>query len=144
MAMNTPDATEIFTLDLDPAQRETTKYPLDIGDITGLPFMVGETYRGTEFEAKIHQLYGDSAVFNFEPFVDSIHLVFIDGNHTYENVKSDSENAFRILAPGGVIIWDDYHPEWGPGVMRCLNEIYKFKPIFHINGTRFAVCVNRF
>lgn len=142
MAMHTPDDTEIFTLDLNPTQRETTKYQLDIGDITGLQFTVGELYRGTEFEGKIRQLYGDSACFNFEAFYDSVDLLFIDGNHAYENVKSDSDNAFRMLRGGGVIIWDDYHLEWGPGVVKHLNELNKSKTLYQILGTRFAIYKN--
>lgn len=137
MAMHTPPETEILTLDLPPQQR-ATKYPVDIGDITGVPFTVGELYRGTEFEPKIHQLYGDSGVFDFEGFYGKVDLVFVDGNHTYENVKTDSENAFRILSSGGVIIWDDYHPDWGPGVIRALHEITD-KCLYQIMGTRLAI-----
>lgn len=103
-----------------------------------MPFTVGELYRGTESETKIHQLYGDSGVFDFEGFYGKVNLVFVDGNHTYENVKTDSENAFRILSSGGVIIWDDYHAEWGPGVIRALHEITD-KRLYQVIGTRFAV-----
>ena len=140
MAMNTPPQTEILTLDLDPAARVETKYRLEMGDIGGVPFALGECYRGTAFEPRIRQLYGDSALFDFRPFYASADLVFVDGNHGYENVKSDSENAFRVVRPGGVVLWDDYHLEWGPAVMRYLNEIGNAKRIFQIAGTRLAIC----
>lgn len=140
LAMHTPPETDIFTLDLFPA-RSATKYPSDPGNVTGLPFTLGEFYRGTEFESRIHQLYGDSALFDFEPFHGTCEFVLIDGNHTYENVKLDTENAFRIVRPGGVVIWDDYDAEWGPGVMRALHELAG-KPLHHIVGTRFAICRN--
>ena len=139
MAMNTPPESEILTLDLDPARRADTKYRLEMGDIGGVPFVVGGTYRGTDFEPKIHQLYGDSALFDFQPFYGSGDLVFVDGNHGYENVKSDSENAFRVVRGGGIVLWDDYHPEWGPGVMGYLNEIEGSKRVVQIDGTRLAV-----
>jgi hypothetical protein len=39
------------------------------------------------------------------------HLVFIDGEHTYEQAKRDFENASAILAPGGTIALHDTCPE---------------------------------
>ena len=36
-------------------------------------------------------------------------LIYVDGDHTYEGCLTDSVNAWRLLEPGGVIIWDDYH-----------------------------------
>lgn len=136
MAMHTPPEAEIFTLDL-PSWDATTMYPVDNGEITGKPFSIGDLYRGTAYEKKIRQLYGDSAGFDFEALRNAIDLVFIDGSHTYENVKIDTQNAWEVLRRGGVIIWDDYHPEWGPGVMRVLHEITD-RPVYHIAGTRLA------
>lgn len=137
LAANTPEGTEIFTLDLDPNKRDQIKLPLAIGELAGVSFVVGEHYRGTPFEPKIHPLYGDSASFDFRPYEKGVDLVFIDGNHSYENVKLDSENAFRMLRPGGIIVWDDYSPGWD--VVRYLNEIQKQKTLAQISGTRFAV-----
>lgn len=47
-------------------------------------------------------------------------VVFIDGNHDYEYVKSDTELVIEKYHPK-VIIWHDYNME--PGVTRFLNEI---------------------
>lgn len=38
-------------------------------------------------------------------------LVYIDGNHMSKHVLEDAVNAFYLLKPGGVIIFDDYG--WG-------------------------------
>jgi predicted O-methyltransferase YrrM len=143
MAMNTPEDTEIFTLDLDPAHRQDVVFLTENGDITGLPFTVGEFFQGTSFETKIRQLYGDSVLFDFSPFVGGVDLVFIDGNHAYENVRSDSQNALRMVRSGGVVLWDDYHPACGPGVMRLLDELSRPMEILSIAGTRFALYVER-
>lgn len=35
-------------------------------------------------------------------------VIFIDGSHAYGDVVLDSEFAWRLLKPGGVLIWDDY------------------------------------
>lgn len=137
IAMSTPPETKISTLDL-PEPSEATKYPLDIGDITGKHYQIGEFYKASEFSMKVEQLYGDSGLFDFQPFYNTEDLIFIDGSHSYENVKADTENAYKMLRSGGVILWDDYHPEWGPGVIRALQEI-KDKSLFQIKGTRFVV-----
>jgi predicted O-methyltransferase YrrM len=140
IAMNTPDDAEIFTLDLPEQGRDKTKYHLEIGGIEAFPFKVGEYYRGGKFESKIVQLYGDSAIFDFGPFFNSMDLVFIDGNHLYDNVKSDSLNALRLIRPGGVIIWDDYHANY-PGVKRCLHELAKSTSVFKLAETWFGIHV---
>ena len=38
-------------------------------------------------------------------------LIYIDGSHMRDDVLLDSVLAWRLLAPDGVCIWDDY--EWG-------------------------------
>ena len=35
-------------------------------------------------------------------------LVYIDADHVYEPVRKNSLGAWRVTAPGSVIIWDDY------------------------------------
>ena len=144
MAMNTPSETEIVTLDLDPSERDTHKHGLGIG---GFPeFTVGSFYQATPFAKKIHQLFGNSLTFDYSPFYGSIDLVLIDADHTYDFVKVDTENAFKLLRPGGMIIWDDYiwnerHPEC-VGVAQCLHELQESRRVFQIAGTRFAIYVD--
>jgi Methyltransferase domain len=40
-----------------------------------------------------------------------IDLVFIDGDHSREGVRQDTELAHAILAPGGAIAWHDPSPK---------------------------------
>lgn len=137
---NTPPHAEIFTLDLDPAARATHRHGLGVG---GFPeFEVGARFRGRPAAAKIRQLYGDSLTFDFARFAGSVDLVLIDGDHTYEFVKADTANAFAVLRPGGVIVWDDYrwsprHPECA-GVTRAVNELLPGRDCFALAGTRLA------
>lgn len=47
-------------------------------------------------------------------------LIYVDGSHHYDTVKTDTESAFKCLAPGGTILFDDItdkskaynHPWW--------------------------------
>ncbi len=141
MATNTPRETQVFTLDLDPAQRDTHRHGLGVG---GFPtFTVGSAYQGTPFASKIRQLFGNSVTFDYSALAGSIDLVLIDADHTYDFVKVDSANAFKLLRPGGIIIWDDYlwnerYPEC-QGVTRLLDELQGSTACFQIAGTRFAV-----
>jgi predicted O-methyltransferase YrrM len=119
LARSSPDA-QIFTLDL----------PLDILDNSQSIIkdqLVAAGGTGSKFAdqpeaARIVQLLGDSRHFDFEPYHGQMDLILIDGAHEYEVVRSDSENALKMLAPDGIIVWDDYHPYW-PGVVQAVDEI---------------------
>lgn len=124
MAINAPDETEILTLDLEPSQK------------------IGSAFRDTSYSSKIRQLYGNSLTFDYTPYERGIDLVLVDANHSYECVSVDTEKAFALLRPGGVIVWDDYrwlevHSECA-GVTLFLNELQATRPLFSIAGTRFA------
>jgi acetyltransferase-like isoleucine patch superfamily enzyme/predicted O-methyltransferase YrrM len=47
-------------------------------------------------------------------------IVYIDGDHEYESVRFDLALWLDVLAPGGVLIGDDY--DW-PGVRRAVTEL---------------------
>ncbi len=129
MAINAPGA-ELHTLDLPPA---------DIAAST----KIGRHFRDGPHAPRIRQHLGNSATFNFAPFDEQLDLVFVDADHTYEAVRRDTENALRLVRPGGLIIWDDYRweEEWSEcaGVTRCLNEIAAVRPVFALAGTRLAI-----
>lgn len=100
---------------------------------------IGEAYTASEHAGRITQHLGDSAAFDFGPFARRVELVFVDGAHTYDYVRSDSENALRMLSPGGVIVWDDCNYQ-NPGVGRALLELSRSgTPVHRVHGTRFAV-----
>ncbi len=141
MAMNTPEQSEIFTLDLEPPARETHQHGLGTGGFTA--FTVGAYYSNTLFAGKVQQLFGNSRIFDYSAFNNTIDLVFVDADHSYDFVKVDTANAFNLLSSHGIIIWDDYiwderHPECA-GVARCIHELQQFKGIYRIAGTRFAI-----
>lgn len=75
----------------------------------------------TAVTEKIHQLYGDSATYDFSTYYDTCSLVFVDGSHTYDYAKSDTAEALKMVKKGGVIIWHDYG--FWKGVTRALEEI---------------------
>lgn len=138
LARNNPQA-HVYTLDL-PSLDAATQLTYELTD----PEYFVEWKRGIRFAgrpeaARITQLFGDSARFDFSPYEGKIDLVFIDGSHSYDYVKSDTESALRMLSERGTIVWDDY--PYYPGMYRFLDRLSATldRPIFHIVGTRLAI-----
>lgn len=51
-------------------------------------------------------------------------LIFIDGAHDMESVRSDIDNARSLLTPGGILLFHDYaHCPDHPGVKRAVDEL---------------------
>ncbi len=48
-------------------------------------------------------------------------LICIDGEHTLAAVRLDLENYTDLLAPGGLLVFDDYSPRFD-GVVRAIRE----------------------
>lgn len=100
---------------------------------------IGRSYKDSEHRCRVTQHFGDSARFDFTPFRGRMDLVLIDGAHTREYVLSDSRNALEMLAPGGVIVWDDCTYQ-SPGVARALLRLRREgHPAYRVAGTRLAV-----
>ncbi len=51
-----------------------------------------------------------------------VDFVYIDGLHTYEQVKKDIQNYLPLIKKGGFIGGHDYHPTW-QGVVDAVNEL---------------------
>ena len=137
VALTNPDAT-VHTLDL-PDRDAAQTVSLELTD-THLfaDWNRGRDYRDAPVADRIHQLSGDSAQFDFSPYRGTVDVVYIDGSHSYSYVKSDSENALRMITATGTVLWDDY-PHYA-GVYAYLHELAPTldRPLMHIRGTRLA------
>ena len=60
------------------------------------------------FALDVRLLVGDSRTLELD--VDDVDLVFIDGDHTYEGVKSDFERWGKRVRVGGHVLLDDAYP----------------------------------
>jgi predicted O-methyltransferase YrrM len=139
-ALNTGDGTKIHTLDLPPSELENVRMKLDAGDhqlVDKKGFRIGENYLDRDESKKVTQHLSDSASFDYSPFFNSIDLFFVDGAHSYDYVRSDTENALKTIKPGGMILWHDYTNVID--VTEYLNELSSTKPIYRINHTSIAV-----
>ena len=72
---------------------------------------------------------------------ESLDFIYIDGDHTYEGVKSDLELSLRKIKAGGIITGDDYGPGswWAGGVKRAVDELGwdDSVKLLWIEGTQF-------
>jgi hypothetical protein len=122
MAMNLPNAT-IHTVDL-PLDYSPDSDPVshlakdDFHLISSRK--VGREFLDTEYASRIHQHFGDTARWDFNQ-AQGATFFFIDGAHSYDYCKSDSEKCFALCGGKGVFAWhdcDDRHP----GVIQMLRE----------------------
>jgi hypothetical protein len=121
MAANSAPDAKIFTLDL-PDQPS------------------GTCFIGNPLAAKITQLIGDSTKFDWSEYNNTLDFVFIDADHTYPFVMSDSRQALKLLRDGrGTIMWHDYATWDWEGTTLALNDLYvegqAFGYLQHIEGT---------
>lgn len=125
MAMNLPETSVIHTLDLPP-DASVPEHASDLHLIELAKRELGITFRGTHWEGRIKQLLGNSATFDFSPYYDAIDLVSIDGSHSLPFVLSDTLQAFRMIRPGGVLLWHDYESMRSEyGVSRVVDGLRK-------------------
>ncbi|OHA45674.1 MAG: hypothetical protein A3H13_00215 [Candidatus Taylorbacteria bacterium RIFCSPLOWO2_12_FULL_48_11] len=142
LAENAPETALVFTLDLpDDALAAARLNPK--GDIKFAGKVeTGYKYKHAPSAAKIIELKGDSSIFDFSPYHQSIDFIFIDGAHTESYVASDTRNALAMLRGGGVTLWHDCRPSC-EGVTQVLNRFYKedarFRNLRRIKGTNLAL-----
>jgi predicted O-methyltransferase YrrM len=111
MALNLlNESGKIYTLNLPP-DVESVSLETDRIDVNLASKVVsGERFLNTPQEKHIQQLWGDSAKFDFSPFHKKMDIVFIDGAHSEDYVKNDTEKSIPLIKQdGGIIIWHDSH-----------------------------------
>jgi Methyltransferase domain len=94
--------------------------------------------------SNVERHQGHSCTFDFSR-LEPQHLIFIDGGHDYETACSDSENAKRLVADGGAIVWHDYNdPEWE--VTRAVVDFaaeHPDFPVYSVEGTHLAIAFRK-
>jgi predicted O-methyltransferase YrrM len=147
-AVNTPDDAIIYTLDLPPdfhrlKENEKKHKTFSYDDLLVMKLSSqgsrNRHFHHTPCNKKIIELFGDSREFDFSPYYKKIDFIFIDGNHSRKFVKSDTENALKMLSAHGVIIWHDYDYIIHPAIFHYLNGLSRYHTIYSIAHTRLAI-----
>jgi methyltransferase family protein len=125
-ALNTPPDADIHTMCIDYLDNPR----------------IGWIFREHPLAGKIHALRGDSKSFSFDAWLGKVDFVFVDGKHDFETVSNDTAVAFRLIAPGGWIVWHDLSMDC-PGVAKALQSCDRSDEIFAISGTVYACFKDR-
>jgi predicted O-methyltransferase YrrM len=134
-ALNLSSESLIWTLDLPDEASDTMfvitdPHEAEIAQQEGKGSLVP-----VELKPRVTFLKQDSAALDVSPYAGRMDFVFVDGAHSYDYVKNDSEKGWQMLRKGGVIAWHDCRPQ-DPDVVRYLLEsAYKPSLIF---GTSVA------
>jgi tRNA A58 N-methylase Trm61 len=121
LALNVGDGGMIFTLDL-PEDHPAYTLPIPKPEERQIAAEGGKGILiPRDLLDRVTFLRSDSAVFDESPYFGSIDLVFVDGAHSYEYVKNDTEKGWRMLRSGGVLAWHDCNAQHRD-VVRYIKE----------------------
>lgn len=136
LAETLPDDGWVVTLDLPPAQFDATQHA---PGFTGS--QVGEAYKASPAAGKITQLLQDSLSFDAGPYAGRCDVVLVDGAHDYVHGLADTATSLKLVAPGGVILFDDFEPYWH-GLVRGIATAMHGNRLARIAGTPLGVYVS--
>lgn len=96
------------------------------------------------YNDKISHFYVDSKLFDFAQIKEKIDLYFIDGDHSYMGIYTDTQNVFKVRDENSIVVWHDfrkgflsYRYETVYAVRNALGE--KFKNVYVTNGNYCGV-----
>lgn len=102
---------------------------------------LGSYFRGTDRESRITQIFCDSKEFDPAPHCGKYDFIFIDGDHSYDGVKNDTEKAFEMLKPGGTVLWHDYAPKTIE-LVEYIRDLTQGRPLFRLKRTCLLVHID--
>ncbi|MBJ7450047.1 MAG: class I SAM-dependent methyltransferase [Parachlamydiales bacterium] len=144
LALNSTNEAVVHTLDLPPGTIDTVKPTL----LTDFKYITDQNKLDRKYSShscanKVVQHLGDSTTYDFKNFIKDnlLDFIFIDGGHSYECVRSDTEKALKVLSKNGIILWHDFTPNF-QGVYKYLNELANTAKLYHISGTTMVYFKN--
>ncbi len=130
--VHTVDLPQSFSVERDPEQN----FPKEDVPLINRR-VVGREFNGHPCASRIKQHFADTASWDFHEAGHPT-FFFIDGCHTYEYCKNDSEKCFELCGGRGVFLWHDCH-DTHRGVVTFISEWRrKGRDIKRISGTSNA------
>lgn len=130
---------ECYTLNLSKSEMLTQGLSKKYADLHGF-FSKGQK--------NIKHLTGNSLTFDFKGINKKFDLIFIDGNHHYKYIKSDTEKIFEhLIHDNSIIVWHDYsytpenpRPEVLAAILDGTPSEYR-KYLYHVSNTICAIFI---
>jgi predicted O-methyltransferase YrrM len=145
VALNAPEDAIVYTVDLPDEFEQGDLRTLSQGDkrlVMDAAGKIGRALADHPAAAKVRQIRCNTMDLDVSKYTREIDFAFIDGGHSYELVKNDTEKCLPYLKQGGLMMWDDYR--WNlPGVSRFLGDLRKLKPLWRIANTQYVVYSDR-
>lgn len=132
LALNSKEDSVVHTVDI---KQGGFDFGLDSGFFDATE--VGGAFLSSLAKDKIEVITGDSRSYDFSRFYGRMDFIFIDGDHSYDSVLKDSETAFKLVAPGGLVVWHDYLLV--DDVTRAVLLLAKDKPLINLKGTSLVI-----
>ena len=131
------DGERIFTLDL-PAIDGINFQGSDL-EVAKQSINFQRKYLSSSNKKDVKQILQDCLTLDESLYSNKFQLIFIDGNHEVNYVRSDTEKSFVMLSDSpSCIAWHDYgNPEF-PELTNYIDGLAKNIDIFHIEGTMLA------
>ncbi|HZZ41181.1 MAG TPA: class I SAM-dependent methyltransferase [Acidobacteriaceae bacterium] len=146
LALNSAPSARVFTLDLDAETHPTVSQHEADAPLTAIHHNAAHAldFMNTAVERKITSLRGDSLRLDFSPYYRQMDWIFIDAGHDLVSVRSDTENAFRMINPDRLscVLWHDYQNPDYPDLTRYLDDISQERPMFHVGDTMLCLWIN--
>ena len=133
---------------VSPFSSSVTSITLSKKQMKELGFQQGLVDTHLMFEKDISNLeviHADSLELDFSQLERRFNLIFIDGDHTYGAILSDTRNALSVCAQQSALVWHDYAPGGETINETVLAGILEGVPqamwnrLFHVSGTSCAV-----
>jgi len=98
----------------------------------------------------VQHINHNSLTFNFSDLNKKFDIIFIDGDHSYQAVKKDTENAFKLLKnENSIIVWHDYGLSYNLENWTTIAAMIDGTPadkrdkIYHVSNTICSVYINK-
>jgi hypothetical protein len=98
--------------------------------------------------SNVTHIYHNSASFDFSSLGENFDLIYIDGDHDYDPIKSDTRNAFTLLRnQRSVIVWHGYGNGTEKGRWSSLAGILdgcppdKRNSLYHVSNTKCTIYI---
>jgi predicted O-methyltransferase YrrM len=132
---------QCVSIDLSPGEMKKKKFSEEM--ISNQGFFIKN-------ESNIRRIFHDSASFDYSSLETSFDLIFIDADHHYESVKTDTRNAYELLRNAdSTIIWHDYgfstervRPEVLAGILDGL-PVKEHSNLYHVSNTMCAILTKK-
>lgn len=115
--------------------------------LTDLALKSGERYLlSSTDEDRLLLIKQDSMQFNPEEFglIENTDLIFLDGGHTNDIVRSDTNNSLKMLSDDGILVWHDYGSKVHNKVTDVVDEYSKNNIVVQIKNTMLALTAKNF